>query len=346
MRKLLNVLYVTSPEAYLTKDGENVVIRIQEETKFRIPIHNLEGIICFGYIGASPALMGLCAQRNVALSFLTEHGQFLARITGAVSGNVLLRRRQYRMADDPEECAKLANAFIIGKVANCRRVLQRTLRDHNDKFENGSETILETVISQLKTRLEKIATCHATDTLRGFEGEAATVYFSVFDHLILTQKEAFFFHQRSRRPPLDNMNALLSFLYTILMHDVRAALESVGLDPAVGFLHRDRPGRPGLALDLMEELRPFLADRLALSLINRKQINERGFVQKENGAVIMDDETRKVVLAAWQKRKQEEIRHPFLDEKMEVGLIPYAQAMLLARYIRGDLDGYPMFIWK
>ncbi|AEF93431.1 CRISPR-associated protein Cas1 [Desulfotomaculum nigrificans CO-1-SRB] len=343
MRKLLNTLYVMTPDAYLAKEGENVLIRVQEEVKFRIPVHNLEGIVCFGYIGASPAVMALCAERNVALSFLTENGHFLARVTGPVSGNVLLRRKQYRMSDDPVECSKLACAFILGKTANCRTVLQRALRDHSETIQR--EQVEKAVVS-LGTRIEKISRCNSLEILRGLEGEAARIYFSVFDHLILAQKDAFYFCERNRRPPLDNMNALLSFLYTLLMHDVQSALETVGLDPAVGFLHRDRPGRPGLALDLMEELRPFLADRLALSLINRKQIDAKGFIEKESGGIIMKEETRKIVLTAWQKRKQEEIKHPFLNEKIAVGLVPYAQALLLARYLRGDLDGYPVFFWK
>lgn len=342
MRKLLNVLYVTSPDAFLAKDGENVVIRVQDEAKFRVPIHNLEGIVCLSYVGASPALMGFCAEKNVALSFVTETGRFLARVTGPVSGNVILRRTQYRLADDSQQATKLAKTFILGKVANSRGVIQRALRDHEQL--SGDEISL--TVQMLGSSLRDIERATSLEFLRGVEGDAARVYFSVFDNLILTQKEDFYFHGRNRRPPLDNMNALLSFLYTLLMHDVQAALETVGLDPAVGFLHRDRPGRPGLALDLMEELRPVMADRLALSLVNRKQISSKGFVTTESGAILMDKDTRKVVLEAWQKRKQQEITHPYLNEKIELGLLPYAQALLLTRYIRGDIDGYPVFFWK
>jgi len=343
MRKLLNILYVTSPDAYLARDGENIVVRVNDEEKLRVPIHNLEGIISFGYTGASPALMALCAERNVGLSFLTENGRFLARVSGPVKGNVLLRRRQFRAADNPEECVMLASSFISGKIANCRTVLARAVRDHG---ENTSTLELCRAIECLNRQLGRIENCDDLEVLRGIEGEAARTYFGVFDHLILVNKTDFFFHERSRRPPRDNVNALLSFLYTLLAHDVQSALESVGLDPAVGFLHQARPGRPSLALDLMEELRPFLADRMALSLINLKQISPNGFRCTESDGVVMDDATRKTVLAAWQRRKQEEITHPYLNEKIPIGLIPYVQSLLLARYFRGDLDGYPPFFWK
>lgn len=297
----------------------------------------------FGYCGASPALMALCAQRGVALSFLTENGFFLARVTGGVHGNVLLRRKQYRTADAETESLKIASAFILAKVANCRTALLRAARDHEEAI--NTEKVLAAA-HKLSLQTQAIENAESVEMLRGIEGDAAKIYFGVFDQLILTNKKDFFLYDRNRRPPLDNMNALLSFLYTLLTHDVQAALETVGLDPAVGFLHAERPGRPSLALDLMEELRPVLADRLALSLVNRKQISGEGFRQKESGGVIMDEDTRKAVIAAWQKRKQEEILHPYLNEKIETGLIPYAQAMLLARYLRGDLDGYPPFFWK
>ncbi|HEY8463981.1 MAG TPA: type I-C CRISPR-associated endonuclease Cas1c [Bacillota bacterium] len=343
MRKLLNTLYVTSPDSYLARDGENIVVLIGDEEKIRVPIHNLEGVIAFGYAGASPALMALCAERNVGLCFLTEHGRFLARVNGKVQGNVLLRRKQYHVADQPDECLLLAKGFIYAKISNCRAVLSRALRDHAGSLDCNA--ISETVES-LNRQLRWLEHCDDLDTLRGIEGDAARTYFSVFDHLILSNKGEFFFHERSRRPPKDNMNALMSFLYTLLAHDTQSALEAVGLDPAVGFLHQDRPGRPGLALDLMEELRPFLADRVALSLVNLKQVTAKGFRQSETGGVIMDDETRKVVLNVWQKKKQDELTHPYLNEKVEIGLLPYVQALLLARYLRGDLDGYPPFFWK
>jgi CRISPR-associated protein Cas1 len=287
--------------------------------------------------------MQLCAERGVKISFLSENGRFWARVEGPVSGNVLLRRQQYRWADDLEQSAGVARAVVIAKVANQRTVLQRALRDHPETV-GGQEIQAATV--DLGRILANLQEPHSLDCVRGMEGDAARRYFAVFDHLIVAQKGDFSFRERSRRPPLDNMNALLSFLYTLLVHDVRSALETVGLDPAVGFLHRDRPGRPSLALDLMEELRPVLADRLALSLVNRQQVKGKGFKTTETGAVMMDDETRKEVLIAYQKRKQEELQHPFIDEKVAMGLLPYVQALLLSRHLRGDLDGYPPYFWK
>jgi CRISP-associated protein Cas1 len=340
MRKLLNTLYVTTPESYLSRDGENIVIKVENKEKFRIPIHNIEGIVSFGYMGASPSLIALCAERNVALSFVSEGGRFLGRFSGEVSGNVLLRRKQYRMADDEKFSLEIAKLFIAGKVLNCRTVLQRTLRDHS---ANINSVTLEEAIDALHFKQKKILRAKSVGELRGYEGESALTYFSVFDQLILHQKDDFKMDGRNRRPPMDNVNALLSFTYMLLMHEVRAALESVGLDPCVGFLHVDRPGRQSLALDLMEEFRPFLSDRLVLSLINRKQVNGKGFVKQSAGGILMDDETRKEVISAWQKRKQEEIIHPFLDEKVAIGLLPYCQALLLARFLRGDLDNYPVF---
>jgi len=343
MKHLLNTLYVTTQGAYLSRDGETVLVRVEKETKLQVPIHTLGGIVCFGQVSCSPPLMELCGERNVTISFLSEYGRFWARVEGPVSGNVLLRREQYRRADSETSSADIARVIVTAKVANGRTVLLRALRDHPD---NPGEPQMEDAVLRLARVLDDLKGPIPLDSVRGQEGEAAWRYFAVFDHLITAQKEDFFFRQRSRRPPLDNMNALLSFLYTLLVHDVRSALETVGLDPAVGYLHRDRPGRPGLALDLMEELRPFLADRLALSLVNLKQIKGSGFIKTETGAVMMDDTTRKELLVAYQKRKQEEIQHPFLGEKIAVGLIPYIQSLLLARYLRGDLDGYPPFIWK
>lgn len=338
-----NTLYVTTQGAYLAREGESVLVRVEKETRLRVPVHTLEGIVCFGRVSCSPFLMGLCGERNVAISFLTERGRFLARVQGPVSGNVLLRREQYRRADDPEASAAIARSIVMGKVANCRSVLQRAVRDRPG--QDGSKPLSEAV-SRIAGALTSLRPGLPLESVRGIEGDTARIYFGVFDHLITSQKDGFFFKQRSRRPPLDNVNALLSFFYTLLRHDVSSALETVGLDPAVGFLHRDRPGRPGLALDLMEELRPYLADRLALSLINRKQIVVDGFRQIESGGVQMDDATRKQVLVAWQKRKQEEITHPFIEERISVGMIVHMQARLMARYLRGDLDGYPPFIWK
>lgn len=343
MRKLLNVLYVTNPNAYLSKDGENIIVTVEQQKQVRLPIHNLEGIVCFGYPGASPALMALCAERGVGLSFVTENGKFLARVTGPISGNVLLRKKQYRLSNDLYQSALIARNILSGKILNCRCVLQRFLRDHAENEGCGEVSYAVNVLSDI---VRRVHTANDLDVLRGIEGEAARVYFNVFDYLILVQKEDFSFVERSRRPPLDRTNALLSFIYVLLAHDIESALETVGLDPQVGFLHRDRPGRASLAMDLMEELRPFLADRLVLTMINNKQIKAEDFVQKETGAVLMEDEARRKVLASWQQRKKDEITHPFLDEKMEIGLIPYAQAMLLARYMRGDIEEYPPFLVK
>jgi CRISPR-associated protein Cas1 len=267
----------------------------------------------------------------------------LAKLQGPVSGNVLLRRQQYRLTDDEQGSARIARAVVLAKVANCRTVILRAARERADSEETAC---LEAAALRLRRILKEVGDAVSVDEIRGHEGDAARTYFDIFDGLILTEKEHFFFRGRSRRPPLDNMNALLSFLYTLLTHGTVGALETVGLDPAVGYLHRERPGRPSLALDLVEELRPVLADRLALTLVNRQQVSADGFRRLESGAVTMDDGTRKDVLIAWQKRKQEEIVHPYLNERVPIGLVPYVQATLLARHLRGDLDGYPCFLWK
>jgi CRISPR-associated protein Cas1 len=344
MRKLLNTLYVTSPDSYLSCDGENIVVKSEGKDSFRIPVHNLEGIVMFGYSGASPACMHLCAERGVSLSFLKESGQFMARVQGKVSGNVLLRRKQYRAADT-DHAVRLAKQFTFAKLANSRNVLNRGIRDHAEAVEVDK---LQTESRVIKQHLQHILSESITtlDHVRGIEGDAAKHYFSGVNELILVDKDMFFMKGRNRRPPLDRMNALLSFLYSMLRHEVQSALESVGLDPAVGFLHRDRPGRPSLALDMMEELRAYIADRLALTLINRKQISSKDFVVKENGAILLKPEARKEVITSWQKRKQEEISHPYLGEKIKIGLLPYVQALLLARHLRGDLEQYPPFLWK
>lgn len=343
MKKLLNTLYVTTQGAYLSKEGETVLVSVDGEKRLQIPVHTLGGVVCFGRVSCSPFLMGFCAENNVGLSFLTENGRFLARVQGPVAGNVLLRREQYRRADSPDFSAAMARFFLTGKIANARAVLQRAMRDHGDKI---TQTEMEQSVTLLGKALKRLEATEDLDSLRGIEGETARSYFSVFDDLITHQKDGFNFKGRNRRPPLDNVNCLLSFLYTLLLHDIRSALEGVGLDPAVGFLHRDRPGRPGLALDLMEEFRPFLADRLVLSLINLGQVNTKGFIKTETGAVTMTDDTRKTVIVAYQKRKQDEIQHPFLGEKVAVGILFHVQALLLARHLRGDLDGYPPFVWR
>ncbi|OIP92211.1 MAG: subtype I-C CRISPR-associated endonuclease Cas1 [Syntrophobacterales bacterium CG_4_8_14_3_um_filter_49_14] len=343
MKKHLNTLFVTTQGAYLAKEGETIVVKVEKEVRLRLPVHTIGGIVCFGNVACSPFLMGFCAENGVGISFLTEHGRFLARVQGPVSGNVLLRREQYRQADDPQASADMARAVLTGKIANSRTVLQRALRDHAEKLAADQVGF---AVKRLSNYLGLLNQDQPLDVLRGCEGDAAHIYFSVFDHLIVAQKDTFSFQERNRRPPLDNVNALLSFIYTLLVHDIRSALETVGLDPAVGFLHRDRPGRPGLALDMMEEFRPFLADRLTLSLINLRQVQGKGFDKTDSGAVLMTDDTRKMVLVAYQERKQEEIVHPFLDEKVTIGTLFHIQALLMARHLRGDLDGYPPFIWK
>lgn len=343
MRKLLNTLYVTTPEAHLGRERENVLIYIDDEVRFRIPIHNLEGIVTFGYTGASPALMHLCASRGVALSFLSPSGRLLAKVASPVKGNVLLRKKQYELSDDPQITLELARSFVLGKLLNSRTALRRFLRDHKER--EGAQEI-EQAAGTLTSQIDKLFNVNSLDVLRGVEGEAARTYYSVFNDLILDSRDTFSFNGRSRRPPLDRTNAVLSFLYSLLAHDCAAALETVGLDPQVGYLHRMRPGRASLALDLMEELRPYLVDRLTLTLINTNQIDEKDFIIKESGGILMTDDGRKKIINAWQTRKQQEITHSYLEEKFEIGLIPYAQAMLLARFIRGDIDGYPPFLMK
>lgn len=343
MRKLQNTLYVTTPSAYLSLDGETIVITNDDECLGRFPLLNLENIVSFGYRGASPRLMGACAERGIGLCFLTQHGRFLARISGPVSGNVLLRTEQYRIAGTETDALPFAKMFLTGKVFNGRWSIERTLRDHTLRVDTDR---MKTVIEQMKQALAEIPEALETEKLMGIEGIAAKAYFSVFDQMILKNSDYFRFDGRNRRPPTDPVNALLSFTYSILGNEIAGALESVGLDPAVGFLHKLRPGRASLALDLLEELRAPLADRFVLSLINLGTVTEPDFARKENGAVYLTDEARKRFLAAWQKRKQEEITHPFLKEKIPWGLVPYSQAMMLSRCIRGDLDTYPPFMWK
>lgn len=343
MRKLLNTLYVTSADAYLSLDGENIVVLRNEAEVMRLPLHNLEGVVTFGYIGASPALMGACAKKNISLCFMTQSGDFRGRFVGKVRGNVTLRKAQYLISEDSEKSALMSRNFILGKVFNSKWIIERAIRDYSLRLDTDK---LKKVSINLSNSLNLVKECVDLEQLRGFEGEAASQYFSVFNDLILQQKECFYFVQRNKRPPLDNVNAMLSFVYTLLTNDVASSLETVGLDPYVGFLHRDRPGRVSLALDLMEELRSVFADRFVLSLINKRIVNASGFIKKENGAVIMDDETRKIILSKWQERKKEELRHPYLEEKIEWGLVPYVQSMLLARCIRGDLEEYPPFLWK
>lgn len=342
MKKLMNVLYVSSEGGYLSLDGENVVIIDGDKEIGRVPLHNLEEIVSFGYRGASPALMGACAERDISLCFMTPQGRFLARIIGKTKGNVLLRRKQHQIASS-EESLGIAKNCILGKIYNARWVLERATRDHPMQVDVEA---LKKASGFLKEAMNRVMATQDKDQLRGEEGEAARVYFGIFDELILQQKKDFVFLGRSRRPPMDKVNALLSFCYSLLTSSVASALETVGLDPYVGMMHADRPGRASLALDLMEELRPAVADRFVLSLINKQLINGKDFIQKENGAVLMKDDSRRTVLAEWQNRKKDTLEHPFLKEKIEWGLVPFAQAMLLGRYLRGDLDAYPPFLWK
>ena len=346
MRRYLNTLYVTSDGAYVNKDGANVVVNVDGAERGRVPVHMIGGIICIGRVSISPPLMGLCAEAGVTICFLTVNGRFLARVEGPVSGNVLLRRAQYRTSDQAEDCARIVRSLIIGKTLNQRTVLRRALRDHGD--DSASTTVIvnaETALTGIARRVNTLQHKNA-DVLRGIEGEAARIYFGVFNQLLRTQQDTFGFTTRSRRPPLDPINALLSFVYTLLLHDCRSALETVGLDPAVGFLHRDRPGRPSLALDLMEEFRPVIADRLALSLINRRQLSAVDFRTLENGAVLLNEDGKKTVLIAFQERKKVELTHSYFEEKAPLGLMPYLQAQLLARLLRGDIEHYPPFVWK
>jgi CRISP-associated protein Cas1 len=346
MRKHLNTLYATTDGAWLRKDGANIVMEVEGNERARLPIHMLESVVCIGRVMLSPALMGFCAEQGICISFLGMTGRFLARVEGPVSGNVLLRRAQYRCSDNPTACAQIVRHILLGKLHNQRVVLGRGLRDHSDKLSSQDASALQHAHQRLDRIADKLFLEDSVDVLRGLEGEAAQAYFNVFDHLIRAPQTALRFNGRSRRPPLDAINALLSFLYTLATHDCRAALESVGLDPAVGFLHRDRPGRPSLALDLVEEFRPLLADRLALSLINLKQLGEKDFEHLDNGAVLLKDDARKTVLSAYQERKREELHHAFIDEKAPIGLFPYLQAQLLAKHLRSDLDAYPPFLWK
>lgn len=346
MRRHLNTLFITTEGAWLRKDGANIVVEAEQTEIGRVPVHMMGGIVCFGRVGMSPPLMGHCAESGVSISFLSEHGKFLARVEGPCSGNVLLRRRQYRAADDPAAALPIVQAIVAAKAANQRAVLRRALRDHGTSLHETEATRLDDAQRRLGDVARRVVIAADIDEARGHEGDAANAYFGSFNHLIRNDDAAFRFGGRTRRPPLDACNALLSFLYAMVGHDCRSALESVGLDPQVGFLHRDRPGRTSLALDLMEEFRPVLADRVALTLINRGQLAPGDFNALEGGAVLLRDDARKTVLTAYQERKKDEITHPFLNEKVSLGLVPHIQAQLLARHLRGDLDGYPAFFWK
>lgn len=343
MKKLLNTLYITTPDRYLSLDGENVVISADHQEIGRVPLHNLERIMAFGCSGASPALMGKCTADSRELVFMSRSGKFLARVEGEVNGNVLLRRTQYRYADDKEISLSIAKNMIVAKLYNSRWSLERTIRDHAMRIDTEDFSLKSAILQKSISAALSVAD---TDSLRGIEGEAAAVYFSVFDDMILQQKNDFRFTGRNRRPPLDRVNALLSFAYSLCTSMCTSALESVGLDPYVGFMHTDRPGRRSLALDLVEEFRTMMCDRFVLTIINKRIIDPKHFDLREDGAVLLNEDGRRTFLTAWQNRKNDEIRHPFLDEKVQWGMLPYAQALLLARYLRGDLDAYPPFLWK
>ena len=344
MKKLLNVLYISTQGTYVSKERENIVVSSQDKQIFRAPIHLISSVICFGNVACSPFLLGFCAENNVSVSFLSENGRFLARVQSPISGNVLLRKQQYKYSEDEDFCLNTAKSILIGKLNNSRTVINRALRDHQEKISNPDA--LKLASENFQRALNKIFDISDLDVLRGIEGDAANSYFGVFDGLILIDKENFYMQARSRRPPRDNVNCLLSFIYTLLAHDISSALEGVGLDPQVGFFHKDRPGRPSLALDMMEEFRPVIADRLALTLINLSQLTVKDFSKSESGGVLMGDKNKKIVIDAYRKRKDDEIFHPFFKENIRIGLLFHAQAMLLARHIRGDIDAYPPFIWK
>ena len=340
MRKLLNTLYVTTPESYLSKDGMNVVVSVKQEEVFRIPIINIEGIVTFGYMGASPGLMKLCTDNNVSLTFLSPNGRFIARIQGQTRGNVLLRKSQYMLSEEEGWALHLSQVMIAGKIQNYRNILRRYERDY------GVNSVVASAVADLENFKNEMFRTTDRLSLMGVEGMAANKYFEAFPQLMTQQQEGFPFAGRNRRPPKDAVNAMLSLAYTLITNDITAALETVGLDPYVGFLHTLRPGRASLALDMTEELRAYLGDRFVLSLINRRQITPNDFLYQGEQGVTMKDDARKTFLTVWQNRKKEILVHPYLNEKIPVGLIPHAQAMLLARYIRNDIDDYPVFLIK
>ncbi len=341
MKRHSNTLYLMTQGTYCHKENDGIVIKGDGERKAKFPVHNIESIVCFGNILCSPFLLGFCAENNISISYLTENGRFLGRFQGNVSGNVLLRRNQYRWADDPEKTGYVARTIIQGKIINSIAVLNRFLRDSKEINES-----VNSAVNELKHILGAVEQSNDLNVIRGIEGIAARCYFNVFNNLIKQQKDEFVFNGRNKRPPRDEVNALLSFIYVVMMHDIRSALETVGLDPAVGYLHRDRSGRYSLALDLMEEFRSFFADRLILSLINRNQIKKSHFRLTEAKSVLLNDEGKKILLTTYQDRKKEEILHPFINEKCTYGRLFFIQALIFARWVRGDIDGYPPFIWK
>ncbi len=342
MKQLLNTLYITTPESYLSKDGTNLVISVDNTEKGRIPIHNIQQVICFGYSGASPGAMYLCASNNVTLTFLTANGRYLASVSGETKGNVLLRRTQYRFADDPDKSLEISKNTIMGKLINCRSLLKKGLNNHSDKINAEAVKI---GIDRLTSSIGALNSVSSSGELRGLEGDAAKNYFKALDELILKDKRHFYMKERSRRPPKDRFNTLLSFLYSMLANDVQSALESVGLDPYVGFFHTDRPGRPSLALDIMEELRP-LADRTALRLVNLGIIDADGFIEEGGGSYLLTDDARAAIIQAWHDVRYKDTYHPYIKETVQSGMIPFVQASLLVRYLRGDVGGYPPYVMK
>lgn len=340
MKKLLNTLYVLTPESYLYVKNGAVAIRVGDEEKYSVPAHNLDGIVCFGKNTVSTPLLGLCAESGITLTFLSQNGRFYGRLCGPVSGNVLLRKKQYDSLNDADFAVCVVRNILYGKIRNSKAILQRSARNQVSEAARAQLTEAAVRLSELARRLGET---DDIDSMRGVEGAAATIYFGQFDRML--HSECYQFETRSRRPPRNEVNATLSFVYTLLTREVQTALETVGLDPAAGYLHTLRPGRPSFALDMMEELRAPLCDRFVLALFHRGQLNEKCF-DVDSDAVYLSEQGRRTVLAAWQKRKAEELQHPFLEEKVQIGIIPYAQAMLFARVLRGDLDAYPPFVWR
>lgn len=343
MKKLLNTLYITKEDVYLSKESENIVIQKEGQVLGRFPFHIIENIVCFNYAGASPSLMKYCMENNILISFHTPNGKYCGRVIGKTNGNVLLRKEQYRMSDSEELSVEFVRNIIYAKAYNSRKLLQRLVRDHSSTVDvlrvNNS-------IDKIKIYMEEIKNAKSKDSIRGLEGSIAREYFSSFDEMILNQREDFYFFQRSKRPPTDNVNALLSYLYSLLTNEMISALEGVGIDSYVGFFHVDRPGRASMALDMMEELRAYMCDRAALTLINNKIINKNDFETKENDAVLLNSKGRDKIFEYWRNRKNETIIHPYLEENIKIGLLMHVQAMLLNRYIRGDLEAYPPFLIK
>lgn len=338
MKKLLNTLYITRQESYIHKDRETIVVKNGDMKLGQFPALTVSNILCFGQISVSPFLMGYCGEQGIGLAFYTEYGRFMARIQGKQTGNVLLRRAQYRWADNPDKSVSIARLMVGAKIANCRAVLMREIRNHGDNAP------IQSASNRLQGSLRRVEQASNVPELMGIEGEAANVYFGVFNELL--RGSGFAFGGRVRRPPTDPVNALLSFVYSLITNECASALQGVGLDPYVGFLHQDKPGRASLALDLLEEFRASWADRFVLTLINRGQVRQTDFIQEASGAVRLTDDARKILLTAYQERKQAEIQHPYLGESVSIGLLPHCQAMLLARHLRGDTEFYPPYLVK